>query len=541
MRKNALRHGRNTTPSPRYPGERGGVRGRDANAEVVSRPLFRQAGIALALLGLLAHSARGVEFDAARSSIHGSDIQAVIEVLADDKFEGREAGTRGGQAASQYLARQRELHQVRGAGDSGGFLQTFRATCHNVLGILEGSDEQLRNQVVVICAHYDHVGYGTPRTSRGPIGLIHHGADDNASGVAGVLESLAAFTQLDERPKRSILFALWDGEEKGLWGSKHWLANPTVSLSQVVFALNADMIGRVRNQQLKVYGTRTSYGLRRFVSLQNQASDLLLDFTWELKAESDHHPFFAHDIPVMMFHAGLHEDLHRPTDSADKINRDGAERVAKLLFSVAHGLANSPELAGFRPSCRRESPGDSLRLEQPLPPAPPRFGANWQRQPGNGYGFVVTQVVPGTPADQAGIRTGDRLLRLANHEADDDAILRMAILAARSPVDVVVQRRDEEPRSLTVPLAGEPLRLGISWREDDAERHTVIVTRVSYSSAAALAGLEPGDRIYQVAGQDFRDGTEFLQRANNSQSSLELLVERRGRFKTITLRWPDMN
>lgn len=465
----------------------------------------------------------------------------MIEVLADDKFEGREAGTQGGHAASQYLAGQFERHELRGAGDLGGFPQAFRGNCHNLLGILDGSDEELRNQYILVCAHYDHVGFGTPKTSRGPVGKIHHGADDNASGVSGVLETLAAFTQLDERPKRSILFALWDGEEKGLWGSKHWIANPTVPLSQVVFVLNADMIGRVRNQQLKVHGTRTSYGLRRLVSLQNQASDLLLDFSWELKAESDHHPFFAQGVPVLLLHSGLHDDFHRPTDSADKINQNGAEQVTKLLFSVAHELANSPKLPGFRSSCRTESPADRLRLEQPLPPAPPRFGANWQRQPVDGYGFVVTQVVPGTPAEQAGIRTGDRLLRLANYEADDDAILRMAILAARTPVDVVVQRQDEEPRALTVPLAGAPLRLGITWREDEAEPRTVIVTRVSYSSAAALAGLEPGDRILQVGGQDFQDGTEFLQRTTDAPGPLELLVERQGRLKTVALRLPSLN
>ena len=498
-------------------------------------------GTTLLVLVGLSPAARCVEFNSALSSIHGSDLQAVVEVLADPKFEGREAGSRGGHAAGDYLAKQFELHRLRGAGDQGAFSQTFRGTCRNVLGILEGSDEELRNQHVVVCAHYDHVGYGTAKNSRGPIGVIHPGADDNASGVAGVLQTLAALASLDQRPKRSILFALWDAEEKGLWGSKHWIANPTVPLRDVVFAVNADMIGRVRNQQLRVYGTRTSYGLRQFVSLQNQATDLLLDFTWDFKEEGDHYSFYSRAIPVLAFHAGLHDDYHRPSDRADKINRDGVEQTTRLLFSTTYGLANSSEWGGFRDACRRESAADRLRLEQPLPPAPPRFGANWEPRADQASGLVVTQVVRGTAAEQAGIQIGDRLLRVADRKADDDAQVRMAILAARSPLEVVLQHQNEEPRTLSVPLAGSPQRIGLSWREDDGERHALIVTRVIYGSAAALAGLEPGDRIYQVAGQDFADGAEFLQQTASCSGPLELLVERRGRLKSVTLRCPENN
>ncbi len=179
--------------------------------------------------------------------------------------------------------------------------------------MLEGSDPDLKRDCILVGAHYDHVGYGTRRNSRGPWGYIHNGADDNASGVSGVLELAQAVTLLDSPPKRSILFALWDGEEKGLLGSKHWAAHPTVPLQDVVMAFNVDMIGRLRGNSVHVFGTRTARGLRRWASEANQLTDLLIDFSWELKANSDQFSFVERRIPTLMLHTGLHDEWHRPS------------------------------------------------------------------------------------------------------------------------------------------------------------------------------------------------------------------------------------
>ena len=137
-----------------------------------------------------------------------------------------------------------------------------------MLAILQGSDPKLRDQVIVVGAHYDHLGYGG-RASLGPYGYIHPGADDNASGTAAVLELAKAFTILSAPPKRSILFAAWDAEEKGLLGSKYWVAHPTVPLEHVVAAVNLDMVGRLRDDHLIVFGARSGYGWRRLLSSQN--------------------------------------------------------------------------------------------------------------------------------------------------------------------------------------------------------------------------------------------------------------------------------
>src|SRR5262249_8247578 len=141
--------------------------------------------------------------------------------------------------------------------------------------------------------------------------------------VAGLLEVADALGQLTEKPKRSILLAFWDGEEKGLLGSQHWVDSPTASLKDVVCMINADMIGRLRNSHLVVYGVRTSLGLRELVCRQNDLPQLNLDFSWEMKPDSDHHSFFQHNIPIVMVHSGMHSDYHRPSDDADKINNDG--------------------------------------------------------------------------------------------------------------------------------------------------------------------------------------------------------------------------
>ena len=136
-------------------------------------------------------------------------------------------------------------------------------------------------------AHYDHVGYGRSNNSFGPVGYIHNGADDNASGVAGLLEVLDALRTLPVAPKRSILLACWDGEEAGLLGSRHWVGRPTIPLSRVAFDINIDMIGRMANGRMEIYGVRTAKGLRRLVSEANGPGPATIDFDFKLKSDWD--------------------------------------------------------------------------------------------------------------------------------------------------------------------------------------------------------------------------------------------------------------
>jgi hypothetical protein len=490
---------------------------------------------------LFGSAVRGDELNAAMNSISIPDIRAHIAVLADDGLEGREAGSRGSRTAAAYISEKLAALGLKPDGDTDSFSQSFQnGSYRNLLAVLEGSDPELKQEYVLVGAHYDHVGFGTSRNSRGPWGLIHNGADDNASGVSGVLEIAQALTMLDRPPKRSVLFAFWDGEEKGLLGSKHWVSQPTVPLGAVSLVFNADMIGRLREETLHVYGTRTAPGMRRWVCENNQLTDLRLDFSWELKAHSDHHPLVERGIPAVMLHTGLHDDWHRPSDDADKINHAGASTTTRLLFSLVLDAANQPSRFTFRGDSRFEGPADLATLEKPISPRPPRLGIAWQRHAGDPPGVLLTSVTPGSAAERAGLQAGDRLVRFAGQEASDESHLGVAIWAASSPATAVIERPGGQTLHISVELDGRPLRYGISWREDQGEPGTVLLTEVVPQSAAWLAGLQAGDRIYRVADGPFRDAEELARRLASLPSPVPVQIERQGQLRTVTIDVPSI-
>ena len=471
---------------------------------------------------------------AALASITTDDVTGHVNVLADDTFEGREAGTRGNRAAAVYIVDRLKKFGLHGGGPGGSFYQTGNGS-NNILALVVGGEQALKDQVILVGAHYDHVGYGTYRNSYGPIGRIHNGADDNASGVAALLEVAEAVNRLAEKPKRSILFAFWDGEEKGLLGSKYWIEHPTVPLDRVRLAINVDMIGRLRNSRVEVFGVRTAPGIRRLVSRQNDAA-LRLDFNWDVRPDSDHYTFFSRNVPFLMLHTGRHDDYHRPSDDAEKINGDGLKQVAQLMFRVLVELADAPELGGFRGRSRYESRAAQRAARVVLRPPPGRLGIRWDEAAARNGNIVVTSVVPGSAADAAGLRPGDRLLKFAGREVNDENQFRIGVLAARNPVPVAVNRKGADaPLEMTLELAGKPVRLGISWRTDVAEPRAVIVNRLTPGSPADLAGVRLGDRIYGICGREFSGSDEFRELAATLPAPLILEVETSGRVRTVEL------
>lgn len=473
---------------------------------------------------------------AAAASITLEELKGHIDVLADDSFEGREAGSRGGRAAGNYLHRAFESLALVPAGDDGTYFQSFQGAMRNVLGLVEGSDPQLKQEVILVGAHYDHVGYGRRGNSFGPLGYIHNGADDNASGVAGLLEVIDAVQRLPQPPRRSILFVLWDGEEQGLLGSRYWVSRPTVPLDRIVLALNLDMIGRMQGGKLDVYGTRTAPGLRRLVSEANAQPGATIDFGWKMKSDSDHWPLFERRIPVLMFHTGLHEDYHRPSDDAHRINHEGLAIAAQLVFYVIVHAADADARPSFRDAARRESPTDRTQLEQASPPQPPRFGLPYRFEAGDPPRVVLSGVTAGSPAEKAGFRAGDELLSFQGEAIRDETRFRLALLAASGETALLVQREGTQtPLLLKVAPEGDPIRVGITWRMDDAEPGTAVITQVVFGSAAHAAGLAVRDRIYAVAGRAFRSQDEFTALLKTAPAPLELLIERDGRLQTVAL------
>jgi hypothetical protein len=457
-----------------------------------------------------------------------------VSVLADDTFEGREVGTRGNRAAAGYIVDLLKKYGIPGGGPDGSYYQTGTQS-NSILAIAEGRDPQLKQEVILVGAHFDHVGYGSARTSYGPTGFIHNGADDNASGVAALLEVVEAVSRLPQRPLRTIVFAFWDGEEKGLWGSKYWVEHPTLPLEQLRVAINADMVGRLRGSKVTVYGSRTAPGLRRIVSQQN-GPELALDFNWDIKGDSDHYSFFTRNVPFVMLHTGLHDDYHRPSDDVEKINHAGLAEISRLLFGIVVGLADAPDLGKFRSQSRLESQFVRRGVEVSLPPPPGRLGLRWNEAAARDGKIVVDSVSPGSAAAHAGIRAGDRILNFAGHELTDARQFRLAVLAAANPVPVMLERAGETaPLELSLNLAGEPVRLGISWRVDSAEPGCVIVNRLIPGSPADMAGIRAGDRIDRISGNDFATGDEFRELARTLPDPLILEVESSGRVRSIEI------
>jgi Zn-dependent M28 family amino/carboxypeptidase len=489
----------------------------------------------------LAVSAGGAEknssYQAALESITADDLGRHVEHLADESLEGREAGRRGGLAAAEYLVAELKRMGLPAAGTDDKHFQTFPPNFRNVLAKYVGGDAILREEYIVVCAHFDHVGYGYGGASRYRAGYVHPGADDNASGVAAVLEVAEALGRLDAPPKRSILLAFWDAEEKGLLGSKYWTSHPTVPLEKVVAALNADMIGRLREDRLLVFGSRSGAGWRRLLSFQNEQASLRLAFPSRLQPNADNYPFFEHGIPSLMFHTGVHDEYHTPADLPETIEKPGMSRIARLLFAVAYELADRPEPPPeYRAAARHESP-ESLReaAEHSAEPAG-RLGVGWVEDAAKAGGVLVDTVAEGSAAEQAGFLPGDVIVRFDGRDiaADDDFYA--AVSEARSPAIAVLNRPGQEkPLELSVRLEGKPLRWGITWRVDDAEPGAVIVSSVVRGSPAARAGLKPGDRIYRAAARDFADEAAFARLLQNGEQTIQLLIEREGRLRIITM------
>ncbi|MGC3969246.1 MAG: M20/M25/M40 family metallo-hydrolase [Pirellulales bacterium] len=490
------------------------------------------AGVGIVFL-FVAANVDGAELAAklaARNSLANDDLHKHAAVLSDDTFEGREAGKRGGRAAAGYLVDKLKGYGLVGAGPDGGFLQPFEPQRQNVLAQLPGTDPELRDEVIVIGAHYDHVGYGNQRNSYGPYGYIHNGADDNASGVAAVLETARVLSQLKVELKRTIVFAFWDGEESGLYGSKHWLSRPTAHLENVRCSINLDMIGRLRDDVVEVFGSRTAVGLRKVLTEANRTERLVLDYKWELRDDSDHAPFFHANIPVLMLHTGKHGDYHRPSDDVEKLNVDGILRISRLAMEMLFHLGDTPELPGFRTLAKQEAVSEAGRkaMDKPNPAAPGRLGLSWREEEDESRGVLISGVQYNSPASKAGLRQGQRITTLDGVTIDSDEKFQRLVMRSASPVTLKVIDAAGTERDVVVELRGRPVIVGVSWAEDDAEPQCVVVKRVVAGSPAALAGVQPADRIYAVDGIGLADAADFDRRLETMEDKLSLTVDRAG-------------
>lgn len=461
------------------------------------------------------------------------DLRRHCETLASDALEGREAGARGGQAAAAYL--QTELRKIPrlAATTKSGWVQEFEPNYRNVLAVLPGSDPDLSHEVIVIGAHYDHVGRGNQNNSQGPIGYIHNGADDNASGTAALLELIDAFASLKNGPRRTLLFAFWDAEELGLLGSKYWLSRPTHPLKDLRLVVNIDMLGRLRDGKVIVVGWRSSPSLRLRLARQNRAGDLHFHYEPTVIGDSDHHPFYMAGIPILHLDSGKHDDYHRPSDDADKLNYPGIRQLAELVYNLVEESANVDKLPSFRREALTETPPAWLSAS-PLPTNSPRLGVSFDPKQFSSNQAVLATVTPGSAAANGGLLPGDKLIQFGHWNAGQVADLLTIIQVAQNPVPVQVERAGSAtPIDLQLTLSRDPVRVGIGWAADSAVPDGLVIIRIIADSPAARAGLKVGDVVWRVSGDPITSEDDFRRHLQNDPGPIPFQIERSGRILNI--------
>jgi Zn-dependent M28 family amino/carboxypeptidase len=274
----------------------------------------------------------------------------------------------------------------------------------NVVGILDGSDPTLKNETIVIGAHYDHLGRGGEGSLAPKEGEIHHGADDNASGVAGVLELARMFSAQHPRPRRTIVFMAFSGEEEGLLGSNFYVNHPIVPLANTVAMINMDMIGRMKDNKLIVGGVGTAESWRKFLGL---TPTFALTMNEDGYGPSDHSSFYAKQIPVLFFWTGTHEDYHKPSDTADKINYADEARILSLVARVVYDIDNNDKRPVYTVA-KSESTGRSMGFRVYLGTIPNYADST--------DGLLLDGVRDDSPAAKAGIKAGDKIVKLAGRD-----------------------------------------------------------------------------------------------------------------------------
>ncbi len=313
----------------------------------------------------------------------------------------------------------------------------------NVIGILPGNDPKLKGETIVIGAHYDHLGLGGEGSgSLSARPGIHHGADDNASGVAGLLELARMLTSQNPKPRRTIVFIAFSGEEEGLIGSNYYVNHPIVPLANTVAMINMDMIGRLKGNKLIIGGIGTASEWRAEVDSANLVrtnaqgagtvqlpgvnlniavatgtnlgTPVNLDYSkFDLTLNedgygpSDHSSFYSKQVPVLFFWTGNHEDYHKPSDTADKINYEGEARVVSFVERIVRDIDKSDKRPTYTVA-KSDSQGRSMGFRVYLGTIPNYADTN--------DGLKLDGVRDDSPASKAGLKAGDKIVKLAGRE-----------------------------------------------------------------------------------------------------------------------------
>lgn len=361
-----------------------------------------------------------IAFISCKQEKFDNKVKEDVTFLADDSLEGRGTGTQGEKKASEYIAKRFKELEIQPKGTN-GYFQEFNFTPKtdphsevkflnqkedgtitgiNVLGFIDNNTEN----TVVIGAHYDHLGFGNEGSLYRGKKAVHNGADDNASGVALMLNIAAKLKNTNTN--NNYLFMAFSGEEMGLLGSNYFIKNPTVDLKKINYMVNMDMVGRLKDSTLVVYGTGTSPIWSQTINSLNDNFKLIEKESGV--GPSDHTSFYLADIPVLHFFTGQHKDYHKPSDDEEFLNYEGMYQISEYIFSIISDMDNNGKLTFKKTKNETESA--------------PRFKVTLGVIPDylfDGKGMRIDGVSDDKPAQKAGINKGDIVVKMGDIEVID--------------------------------------------------------------------------------------------------------------------------
>ena len=366
-------------------------------------------------------------FGCKKTTTYKNEIKEDVAYLANDKLEGRQTGTKGEKLAADYLVNRFQNIGLEPKG-SDGYIQSYsfkpKTDPHKEVEFTTNADSTItgRNIIgyinnnakttIVIGAHYDHLGYGGEGSLyREKDKAIHNGADDNASGVAVLLDIATRLKikneQSEIKDKNNYLFLAFSGEEMGLLGSNYFSKNPTIKAKSINYMINMDMVGRMKaDSTLAVYGVGTSPMFKQTLKANNEKFKLVQNESGV--GPSDHTSFYLIDIPVLHFFTGQHEDYHKPGDDSEKLNYDGMNLISDYIFDIIVDLDDNGELA-FRKT-KNESE-ETPRFKVGLGVVPDYLF--------DGKGMRIDGTREETPAFAAGLQKGDIVIKLGDSNVTD--------------------------------------------------------------------------------------------------------------------------
>ncbi len=341
-----------------------------------------------------------------------------------------------------------------------------QADAYNIIGTLEGRDKTLKNEAIVIGAHYDHLGRGGQGSLAANSSEIHHGADDNASGTAAILE-LARMFASEKKNKRTIIFIAFSGEEEGLLGSKFYVNNPVFPIERTVAMINLDMVGRLNNRKLNIGGIGTATEMRSLIEKWNINEAALIPIAQStptnIKTDvpalnkfdvalnedgfgpSDHSSFYGKKVPVLFFFTGTHADYHKPSDTAEKINFAGLDMIRGMVADIVRDIDQNPIRPTYTVAKSSGMAGGRTGFNISLGTIPSYAEAT--------DGMVLDGVRDDSPGSKAGLKAGDKIIKLAGRDIRNvmDYTYTLGEMKADQEYEVVVMRGSESLTFTIVP------------------------------------------------------------------------------------------